>query len=76
MVVPPRPSGCSVSSSSDLRICCTICSISIASNCCDSSATCARSAAGVGALVRLRAVFTRERRRGRGLEGDADCFIR
>jgi hypothetical protein len=49
MVAPPKPSVCSDSSSSDFRICCTICSISIASNCCDSSATLARSAAGVGA---------------------------
>ena len=58
MVDPPKPSGCSDSSSSDRRICCTICSISIASNCCDSSATLARSAAGVGASDRLRAAFS------------------
>jgi len=58
IVEPPKPSGSLDSSSSDRRICCTICSISIASNCCDSSTILARSAAGVGASDSARAVFS------------------
>ena len=71
MVDPPKPSGCSDSSSSDRRICCTICSISIASNCCESSATLARSSAGVWRIGQAPRRVQRERRRRRGLEGDA-----